>query len=485
MAELDIKKELALMLEDIGYFSKLILSHHIEGEVPQFHKDLYHAADSTAPRVSIVVPRGFGKSTTMTLVRTLHRTLFQLENFVVIVSDSNQQAKLFLEAIGDELKYNERLRYFFGDLTTDQWSNESLTTTTGIRLVARGSGQKLRGLKYHQYRPSLMLFDDIENDESVGTPEQRHKLKRWFYGAALPALAKNGRAIVVGTILHEDSLLNNIHERDDSFESRKFVAMPAPDASLWPEHHSVESLLATKKALMAQGLNEQWSQEYMCEAINAETAEFRPSEFTYYDASTARHTPRALVSINNVSHPLNVTIAVDPSLGKGKSDYSAIVVLGAAPDNHVYILNVIRRRLQPDALIDALFEQVLKWQPLRVAIETNGFQYLLAREMYEQQRRRNVHFRVEEYKSTTNKEARIRSLVPPVRSGTLVFPERAHPAGDSNDMIDELSMFPRARHDDASDALEAAMSHATKPSRRRGGRAPRHEYQPASKYGGY
>jgi len=468
-----------------AYFAKCVLPHHIEGNVPDFHLSLYSLAMEDTPRKCVVVPRGFGKSTTMTLVHTLHSILFHAQKFVVIISDSHHQAKLFLEAIGEELKHNEVLHEFFGDISTDQWSQESITTSTGIRVVAKGSGQKLRGLKYGAYRPTLMLFDDCENDEHVLTPEQRLKLKRWFYAAALPALDTKGKCFIIGTILHEDSLLNHIYENDTTFVKRKYAAIE-DGKSLWEERRPIKELEKERASLLSQGLSDVWAQEYMCQAVNPDTAEFQPKEFSYYDpkhlsSSGGRH----FITINGAAQPLNITIAVDPSMGKSKtSDYSAIVVLGAAPDNHVYILDVCRKRLPPDKLIDELLVRAAYWQPLRVRIESNGFQWLLARELKDAQRKRNVQFMVEEYKSTTNKEVRIRSLVPPTRNGTLVFPEKGTPVGESNDLIDELAMFPRAKNDDASDALEAAMSGITSPRARRSRQRNRH-YHPASKYGGY
>jgi len=469
-----------------AYFAKCLLPHHIQGDVPEFHLHLYNLATATDPRKCVVVPRGFGKSTTMTLVYALHSILFEKQKFIVIISDSHHQAKLFLEAIADELKYNDDIHSYFGNITTDQWSQESITTSTKIRVVAKGSGQKLRGLKYISDRPTLMLFDDCENDEHVLTPEQRLKLRRWFYAAALPALSTDGQCFVVGTILHEDSLLNHIFENDDTFIKHKFAAIE-DGKSLWEERRPLEELMKERASLIKQGLSDVWAQEYMCQAINPDTAEFRPAEFAYYDASKISSAGgRHFITIDNVSHPLNITIAVDPSMGRTKtSDYSAIVVLGAAPDNHVYVIDVCRKRLQPDALIDELLVRAAFWQPLKTRVETNGFQWLLARELKEAQRRRNIHFMIEEFRSSTNKEVRIRSLVPATRNGTLVFPERNNPQGESNDLIDELAMFPRAKNDDASDALEAALTGVISPRAKRSSRGARRQYQPASKYGGY
>jgi len=175
----------------IEYFARTVLSEHITTDIPPFHSDMYALARNDNPRKCVVVPRGFGKSTVITLVFTLWSILMLRERFIVIVSDSHHQAKLFLESIAVELEYNPVIRQLWGNLKTEQWSQESITTTTGIRVVAKGTGQKIRGLKFGAHRPTLIIFDDCENDELVSTPEQRAKLKHWFYAAALPALSKN------------------------------------------------------------------------------------------------------------------------------------------------------------------------------------------------------------------------------------------------------------------------------------------------------
>ena len=45
------------------------------------------------------------------------------------------------------------------------------TTLNDIRVKARGRGQRLRGLKHKQWRPDLVILDDLENDVNVRNPE--------------------------------------------------------------------------------------------------------------------------------------------------------------------------------------------------------------------------------------------------------------------------------------------------------------------------
>ena len=72
---------------------------------------------------------------------------------------------------------------------------------------AIGSGKKIRGRKHRNWRPDLLVLDDIENDENVRTPEQRKKLESWFLKAVSKAGDDYTDIIYIGTLLHYDSLL--------------------------------------------------------------------------------------------------------------------------------------------------------------------------------------------------------------------------------------------------------------------------------------
>ena len=55
-----------------------------------------------------------------------------------------------------------------------------------------------------------MVLDDLEGDEQVMNKERREKFRNWFYGALMPALSEKGKIRYVGTILHQDSMLENL-----------------------------------------------------------------------------------------------------------------------------------------------------------------------------------------------------------------------------------------------------------------------------------
>ena len=128
----------------------------------------------------VAAPRGHAKSTSLTFKGTIHAVVYGYKHYPIIISDSSDQAEGFLDNIRVEFEENEAIREDFGDLTGKVWRSNVLVTSTNIKVEAIGSGKKIRGRKHRNWRPDLLILDDIENDENVRTPEQRAKLDSWF-----------------------------------------------------------------------------------------------------------------------------------------------------------------------------------------------------------------------------------------------------------------------------------------------------------------
>jgi len=175
-------------------------------------------------RSAIAAPRGHAKSTVMSLQNVLHAALFGYKRYILLVSDTEAQAVSFLDAIKNELETNERILADFGEQPGKTWKTGSILLSNGCRIDAVGSGQKLRGRRNYERRPDLILCDDIENDEGVRTAEQRQKTADWFWKAVCKSGDSYTDILVIGTILHHDSLLAGLLE-NPGFQSRKYRAI--------------------------------------------------------------------------------------------------------------------------------------------------------------------------------------------------------------------------------------------------------------------
>jgi hypothetical protein len=195
-------------------------------QIPKFHEEMWDLCTSNNRFVAIAAPRGHAKSTSISLSYVLACVLFRERRFVLMVSDTEAQAAMFLGQIKQELQENEDIINLFGIKRNPEgvvkFLKDSETDVivefadgTKFRIIAKGSEQKLRGMLWSGARPDLIVCDDIENDEVVMNKERREKFKRWVYGALLPCRSQNGVFRIVGTILHMDSFLEGLMPKEN------------------------------------------------------------------------------------------------------------------------------------------------------------------------------------------------------------------------------------------------------------------------------
>src|SRR3990172_4982837 len=244
---LEARKQLAN--EDILFFAKYYLAKHVRTNIPQLHKEWYSFLKNEG--IVIAAPRSHAKTTVFSLVYPLYCILFQKKKYLVLISDTYQQAEEYLGSIIQELEENRRIIEDFGKIAgylppsleeKKKWTVKEIVTLTGIKVIARGWKSKLRGLKYAGYRPDLIILDDIENDENVQSEDQRKKVRNVFYKSILNLGDTKTQIIVVGTILHYDSLLSNlIIKSPPSWKSKLYRAI-VNDRPIYPERWSLELL---------------------------------------------------------------------------------------------------------------------------------------------------------------------------------------------------------------------------------------------------
>ena len=215
--------------ELIDSFTKLLLAARYDNPkpIPPFHNEMWELCTSNEPKVAIAAPRGHAKSTAITHAYILAMMLFEVKSFCLLVSDTESQAAEFLGDIKAELNGNDALRKKFKikKLLKETETNLICLKANGhkFRIQAKGSEQKVRGLKWLGKRPDLIVGDDLENDEIVMNPDRREKFRRWFMNALIPCGSDTCWVRIVGTILHLDAMLMRLLE-DDTWKSLFYEA---------------------------------------------------------------------------------------------------------------------------------------------------------------------------------------------------------------------------------------------------------------------
>jgi len=434
---------------------------------PQCHREWWELCCSDDKYIAIAATRGHAKSTAITFAYVLACVLFRERSYVIIISDTEGQATQFLNDIKRELIENEDIIQLFGveKLEKDQETDIIIRMTDGhrFRIQAKGSEQKVRGLKWRNQRPDLIVGDDLENDEIVMNPERRDKFRRWMNGALLPILSKGGAIRLVGTILHIDSYLENrmprLHNKATVIEPLKIYSTNkigawksvkyrahSDDFShiLWPEMYDERWLKEKRADLVLQGQADIYNQEYLNYPIDESRAMFRRSDLLPID-------DKILTLILQDKIPLHYYVGVDLAISQNKrADYSSFVVVGIDADNLMYVCEVIRARFDTKEIIETLFEIQEKYHPYWFAIEKGVLEKAIGPFVEEEMFKRNLFINWEKITPSVDKEERARSIVGRVRVHGVRFFKDAewYPVFET-----ELCQFPRGQYDDQVDAF--------------------------------
>src|SRR6185295_2734295 len=199
------------------WFFHVYFSHYITYPTAPFQREIFALSENEAVKtLAIVAFRGSAKSTIMNLSYPLWAILGkQQKKYVLIAGQTQQQARQHLKNLKDELEHNELLRKDLGPFTEqeDEWNSYSLVLENyGARISAISTDQAIRGTRHGAHRPDLIICDDIEDLSSVKTRENRDKTFEWLTGEVIPAGDRNTRLIVIGNLLHEDSLLMRMRQ---------------------------------------------------------------------------------------------------------------------------------------------------------------------------------------------------------------------------------------------------------------------------------
>ncbi len=154
-------------------------------------------------------------------------------------------------------------------------------------------------------------------------------------------------------------------------------------------------------------------------------------------------------------------LLVDPANAKKQnSDFTSIFVLGFNADQKIYVLDMVRDRLNLTERTAAVFALHRAYQPAQVGYERYGKDADIEHIQSEMERR-VYHFTITELGGPMPKNDRIRRLIPKFEQGQIILPEkfmRTNYEGRSEDLTnifvnDEYLAFPVASHDDMLDAL--------------------------------
>jgi predicted phage terminase large subunit-like protein len=372
------------------------------------------------------------------------------KKFIVIMSLTQSQAKQHLRNVKIEFESNLLLRKDFGEIqeVTDEWGSFSLFLPKyNAKIIAVSTEQSIRGIRHMSYRPDYIIGDDIEDQNAVKTRESRDNTYNWFKGEIISLGDENTKIILIGNLLHEDSLLmrvkKEIQEGALSGIVREYPFMNEHGVPLWksrfPDSSSIEKLK------VRIGDEKTWQREYMLKIIPDADQIIKKEWIHYWD----------VFPIDRKDFRYSV-LSVDPAISE-QGDYTAMVIIhifGRRSSLKIFVdANIVNKRLNfPDSinLIKNLaVNNKLKKNRLRICIESVAFQRSIVQRLEEN------NFKAHALSvGGMNKRERLASVSMLFSQGKILFPSKG-----AEQLIQQLLYLGVEKHDDLCDAMTLGLNY--------------------------
>ena len=467
-------------------------AHYHHRSIPEYkvHQSI-HALD---PRVLIIEPRDHGKSIFWSCGFPLWVMLtnpsgrevehlpngafryFQNNNEVISqISCGGELAKKWIRRHKIELQHNKKLIEDWGYQSTAGlregiWTSDEIVLRNGAHCYSKGSGAQIRG-----DHPTRILVDDLEDRIRSQSPVHRQADREYFFGDLYGALSPESQLVIVGTIVHTESLLKQLYDREiiapPGLEESPLFTLPwtkflykaiKPDGTvLAPEIWSYERLML-RKAELPPSI---WRTEYMNSPTPAENPLF-PEQWLTADASGYIKDDNF---VDKIEPGLKIYSYCDPAAKEKESnDYTAVVTVGLilAKRPKVYVLEVKRFRKPFLGQLQEALNTWIKWTG-RLGFEGIAYQHVLKSafedvcknagynpDVYETDYRDRKERADGKSGKQLDKITRAHLITHFFELGWIKF---NHADMMQQILIEDLRLFPTGEHDDTVDALVGCL----------------------------
>ncbi len=434
------------------YFFHFYYAHYVKYETADFQKEIIHLLEKgNNENLYVVAFRGSGKSTMATTAYPIWAILGkQQKKFCIIFCHTRIQAKQHMMNIKQELENNDLLKKDLGPFQeeSDEWGSYSLVFKKhGARISVASTEQSIRGIRHNEHRPDLIICDDVEDVQSAKTREGRNKTYNWLRGEVIPTGDRNTRLILIGNLLHEDSLLMRIKEEIKNGKAKgTFKQYPLLDQDnncLWTGKYPTEKDIEDEKLKVASEIS--WQREYLLRIIPSDDQVIYPEWIKFYDElhPTSHKAYRGTYA--------GVDLAISTS---DAADFTSVVmarVYGRRDKLRIYILpNPINKKLNFPAQVDLLKDIKNTQMPKstdNLFVESVAYQEALP-QMLEMQ-----GIKAEAIKPKGDKRTRLALTSTSIKSAIVKFPRHG-----CEELIEQLVGFGVEKHDDLADAFSLLVN---------------------------
>jgi len=444
--------------KSLFWFMRCYLPRHVWLGTADFQKEILAILEKDILGITAITAfRDAGKSS---LLRAyiIQQIVTGKKKFILIGSKTERQAQDHLKSIKREFEdqNNILLQKDLGPFmeNSDEWGKSIVVSNYDARIVPVSVEQGIRGIHYRQYRPDLVVLDDIEDLASIRSKEATDKIHEWLERDVIPAGAQNARFIIISNLLSEDSVMTRLRKdiekgaRDGIF--RRYPLIDESGKVAWPEKFPTTESLEQEKR---KHTDLAWKQEFLLLPITNADPVIREEWLKFY---------RELPEINSgLKHKFRL-ISVDPAISEKAHANCTAIVCAEVYENKEGIKIFIepnpinKRGLSAKETVDLtklLYDQATSiGHHAEVVVETVGMQSIYT----EMMRTAGIVYVNEFSPGRQDKRERLNLAGYHVQNGKVFF----HESEANGDLIRQIVQFGSAS-DDLADAFSMAIIEIT------------------------
>lgn len=286
-----------------------------------------------------------------------------------IITNNETLGKKHIAMLISEINQNDILREKLNPNMKAKLAATSITTEIDSILHLRSKDSMIRGLHV-----GAVVCDDLPDESSLYSQEQREKLHEVFYGSITPIVEPFGYLCVFGTPYNSGDLYGDL-KKDARFKVFEYPAIFPDGQLLAPDRLTFARLTEERQSLGTLVFN----REYLVVPV-ADTSTIFPYEFLKRSIHGMEH-----ISFTNdiESYPIKlvrVVVGCDFAIsGNVGADYTVYTVWGIDSNNLIYLINLYREQgASHDLQVNRLIEFNARYKPNKLVCESNGFQRILA-----------------------------------------------------------------------------------------------------------
>jgi len=280
-------------------------------------------------------------------------------------------AKVQIAKVREEIETNDLLREKLNPNNKASIGETGITTETGSILHVRGRDGFIRGLHV-----GATVCDDMPDESSLYSDEQREKLKELIKGTIEPIVEPYGYFLVCGTPYSSaPNELYQVLKADKRFYCFEYPIIFPDGRPLAPDRYTFDQILMKKEELGTIVFN----REYLVVPISDSSTIF-PYEYLMRSI-VGMENVRFATSIDDYPFKLvRVHIGVDFAVsGNIGADYTVYSVWGIDTMKNYYLLYYYRQRgMSHNEQIDKIVQLDRLFRPNKIRCEANGFQSILS-----------------------------------------------------------------------------------------------------------